>query len=269
MRDLQGMLHVAFGTRLIPEDAEGDDGGLDRPVLDEQGVDEVGVGRGVVGVEGDRVDGRRAGIEQSPGLLGEVIGTAGGEHHGTARGEPPREGDTDLTATAEEQDGAGCGHASSIPSGAIGSGPGHYGEVMTSPSHRNPISAPTLAPEALDFLAERHLATMSTVRTDGTPHVVAVGFTYDEASGLARVITVDGSQKVRNVERAGYAALSHVDGPRWITLEGTATVSRDRTRVAEAERRYAARYREPKPNPRRVVIEVEVRRVLGSKTLLG
>ena len=26
---------------------------------------------------------------------------------------------------------------------------------MTSPSHRNPISAPTLAPEALDFLAER------------------------------------------------------------------------------------------------------------------
>ncbi|MET9199090.1 TIGR03618 family F420-dependent PPOX class oxidoreductase [Gordonia sp. NPDC003585] len=131
-----------------------------------------------------------------------------------------------------------------------------------------PTTKPRLGPTALEFLSERHLATMSTVRSDGTPHVVAVGFTYDPETGIARVITVDGSQKVRNVERAGYTALTHVDGPRWITLEGPATVHRERPRVAEAERRYAARYREPKPNPRRVVVEVQVRRVLGSKTLL-
>jgi hypothetical protein len=32
-----------------------------------------------------------------------------------------------------------------------------------------------LAPEVLAFLAERHLATLTTLRPDGTPHVVAVG----------------------------------------------------------------------------------------------
>jgi predicted pyridoxine 5'-phosphate oxidase superfamily flavin-nucleotide-binding protein len=39
------------------------------------------------------------------------------------------------------------------------------------------------------FLAERHLATLTTLRPDGTPHVVAVGFTWDPEAGLVRVIT--------------------------------------------------------------------------------
>ncbi|WP_228563323.1 hypothetical protein [Catenulispora rubra] len=34
--------------------------------------------------------------------------------------------------------------------------------------------------------------------------------------------------------------------------------------AADAERRYAARYGEPGPNPLRVVIEIEVRRALGA-----
>ncbi|MGV9711320.1 pyridoxamine 5'-phosphate oxidase family protein [Gordonia sp. NPDC003424] len=121
---------------------------------------------------------------------------------------------------------------------------------------------------ATDFLAERHLATLATTRADGTPHVVAVGFTFDAEAGVARVITSDGNQKVRNVERGGYAAVTHVDGPRWLTLEGPAVIRREPERVIDAERRYAGRYREPRPNPRRVVIEIEIARVLGSATLL-
>ena len=39
--------------------------------------------------------------------------------------------------------------------------------------------------------------------------------------------------------------------------------------VADAERRYAARYRQPRPNPARIVIEIAVRKVLGSNTLTG
>ncbi|GAB32928.1 PPOX class F420-dependent oxidoreductase [Gordonia otitidis] len=131
-----------------------------------------------------------------------------------------------------------------------------------------PRTPDDLGPAALEFLGERHLATLATLRPDGTPHVVAVGFTYDPASGIARVITRSGSQKVRNCERAGYASVTNVDGPRWLTLEGPATVYRDRGHVGEAERRYAERYREPKPNPERVVIEIDVRRVLGSHSLL-
>ena len=38
--------------------------------------------------------------------------------------------------------------------------------------------------------------------------------------------------------------------------------------VRDAELRYAQRYRTPRPNPRRVVIEVQVERVLGSSDLL-
>ena len=38
--------------------------------------------------------------------------------------------------------------------------------------------------------------------------------------------------------------------------------------MSDAELRYAQRYRTPRVNPRRVVIEVRVERVLGSSDLL-
>jgi PPOX class probable F420-dependent enzyme len=117
------------------------------------------------------------------------------------------------------------------------------------------------------FLAERHLATLTTLRRDGTPHVVPVGFTWDEEAGLVRVITNGPSQKAENV-RAGSsrAVVAQVDGRRWLSLEGVPRVSDDPVRVAEAVRRYAERYRQPSQNPRRVVLEIAVDRVLGSDT---
>ncbi len=129
-------------------------------------------------------------------------------------------------------------------------------------------SADDLTPAALEFLTDRHLGSLSTVRAAGTPHVVAVGFTYDSEAQIVRVITFEGSQKVKNVERAGYAAVFQVDGPRWLTLEGAAAVKRDADAIAEGVRRYALRYRQPKINPRRVVIEIKVARILGSQSLL-
>ncbi len=124
---------------------------------------------------------------------------------------------------------------------------------------------PAALPDAeLAFLAERHLATLTTLRSDGTPHVVAVGFTWDDEAGLVRVITNGTSRKVANV-RAGSprAVVAQVDGRRWMSLEGVPTVSDDPERVAEAVRRYALRYRQPSENPHRVVVEIRVDRVLG------
>jgi PPOX class probable F420-dependent enzyme len=120
-----------------------------------------------------------------------------------------------------------------------------------------------LTPEAHAFLRERHLGTLSTVRADGTLHVCAVGFTWDPDGLLVRVITGDGSQKVRNVERSGRAAVGQVDGGRWLSLEGRARVTRDRDEIAGAVARYTERYREPRVNPQRVAIEIVVERVLG------
>ncbi|MEU0544650.1 PPOX class F420-dependent oxidoreductase [Nocardia sp. NPDC005978] len=125
-------------------------------------------------------------------------------------------------------------------------------------------TSPELSPAAAEFVTDRHLATLTTLRADGTPHVVAVGFTWDPEAGIARVITNDGSVKVRNVRRSGYAAVSQVDGPRWLTLEGPATVLSEPAAVAEAVDRYAARYRVPRENPTRVVIAIQVSRVLSS-----
>lgn len=114
------------------------------------------------------------------------------------------------------------------------------------------------------FLAERHLATLTTLRPDGTPHVVAVGFTWDDEARLVRVITNAASRKVSHV-RGGSprAVVAQVDGRRWLSLEGTPVVSEDPERVAEAVRRYAQRYRTPGENPSRVVVEIAVDRVLG------
>ena len=127
-----------------------------------------------------------------------------------------------------------------------------------------------LAPDQLDdaalgFLRERHLATLTTMRPDGSPHVVAVGFTWDPDAGLARVITWETSKKARNVAAApgGRAVVSQVDGGRWLSLEGPAVVTTDPERCRDAERRYAERYREPKERPDRAVIEISVDRVLG------
>jgi F420H(2)-dependent biliverdin reductase len=132
-----------------------------------------------------------------------------------------------------------------------------------------------MAPMALDprnppeevrrFLAEYHLATLTTSRADGSPHVVPVGVTYDPDEGIARIITWATSVKARNVARrpGERAAVCQVDGGRWLTLEGPAEVTDDPGRVAIAVARYAARYRPPKQRTDRVAIEIRVDRMLG------
>ena len=122
-----------------------------------------------------------------------------------------------------------------------------------------------LPEEVLGFLGERHLATLTTLRPDGSPHVVAVGFTWDRDARMVRVISFAPSRKARNLAASpgARAAVCQVDGGRWVTLEGAATVTDDPERVAEGVRRYAERYRQPGERADRVVIEITVDRILG------
>ncbi|MEO7269568.1 MAG: PPOX class F420-dependent oxidoreductase [Knoellia sp.] len=126
------------------------------------------------------------------------------------------------------------------------------------------IDPRNLSSDALDFLTERHLATLTTLRADGSPHVVPVGFTWDNKAFVARVITNDVSQKAINAARSGTAVICQVDGRRWLSLEGQARVLDDADSVLDAVTRYAGRYRQPRINPTRVVIEIAVTRVLGN-----
>ena len=125
-------------------------------------------------------------------------------------------------------------------------------------------AAAELSSAAVDFVTARHLATLTTLRRDGSPHVVPVGFAWDGSAGVVRVITSGGSQKARNAARGGRAVVCQVDGRHWLSLEGVARVVGYPAAVADAEARYAARYRPPRVNPERVVIEITVDRVLGN-----
>lgn len=120
----------------------------------------------------------------------------------------------------------------------------------------------------LAFWRERHLCTLTTLRSDGTPHVVPTGATLDAAAGLVRVLASGSSVKARNVASAGRGglpvAVCQVDGRRWATIEGLARIRAEPAVVADAERRHTERYRPPRANPSRVVIEISISKVLGN-----
>ncbi|MEW2305962.1 PPOX class F420-dependent oxidoreductase [Streptomyces sp. NPDC006655] len=131
-----------------------------------------------------------------------------------------------------------------------------------------PSEISSQTPEHSAFWSEYHLCTLTTLRPDGSPHVVPVGVTLDADKGVARVITRKSSKKVANIQasRPGEArvAVCQVDGGRWATLEGTAEVLTDATAVDDAVARYADRYgRTPAPDPERVVIEITIDRAMG------
>ena len=126
----------------------------------------------------------------------------------------------------------------------------------------NPLD---LNEKAQSFLYERHLASLTLLRADGSPHVTAVGFTWDQETQLVRVITWAGSMKSRILEQSpgSRAVVCQIDGGRWLSLEGTASVTDDAERCREGTQRYSKRYRIPQERPDRTVIEISVDRILG------
>ncbi|WP_427890215.1 PPOX class F420-dependent oxidoreductase [Kribbella sp. GL6] len=123
-----------------------------------------------------------------------------------------------------------------------------------------------LSEQLAEFWTERHLCVLSTVRADGTVHATPVGATLDVEAGVLRVICSGTSYKARTIRRLGEAAVAvtQVDGRRWSTLEGRAVVSDDPADVLDAETRYAKRYKQPRPNPARVVLHITITKALGN-----
>lgn len=123
-----------------------------------------------------------------------------------------------------------------------------------------------LSEEMAGFLRDRHLASLTILRPDSTPHVTPVGFSWDPDTATARIITWAGAKKVHLLDAAGggRAALCQVDGGRWVTLEGHATVTADPQQCADAVARYGERYSPAKDRgtDRRAII-IAVDSVLG------
>lgn len=113
----------------------------------------------------------------------------------------------------------------------------------------------------LAFWRERILCTVTLLRPDGRPHVTPMGIALGE--GCAWGITRGTSVKARLARTPGPIAVCQVDRGRWSTMYGTATLRTDPESVAIAVEAYAARYRQPRPNPERVAIRIEIDSVSG------
>jgi F420H(2)-dependent biliverdin reductase len=123
----------------------------------------------------------------------------------------------------------------------------------------------TFSDDLVEFWRERHLCTVTSLRADGSPHVVPMGVVLDPDQGRAWAITSGTSQKAANLRGAdARVAVCQVDGRRWSTVEGVAEVLDDEASVREAERRYAERYRQPRENPARVALRISLTRILGN-----
>lgn len=125
------------------------------------------------------------------------------------------------------------------------------------------IDRPQLTPTQIEFVRENILATLTTLRADGSPHVVPVGFTYNQDQNMVRVITFAKSMKARHAAQGGRAVVSQVDRGRWITIEGKVRLRTEADIVAQAVEAYAGRYRQPKVREDRVVIEIIIDKVMG------
>lgn len=110
-----------------------------------------------------------------------------------------------------------------------------------------------------DFWSRPRLATLGTVRADGSPHLVPVKCMRagDEFWVLTRPTTL----KVRNLAATGRASLAEHTDSLWATVEGPARVSEDPALLAAARAAYERRFRRPDTWGTTVLV-VEVDRVL-------
>jgi PPOX class probable F420-dependent enzyme len=121
-----------------------------------------------------------------------------------------------------------------------------------------------LTPELVAFWRERHLCSVTSIRPDGSLHVVPMGVVLDPETRSAWAITSRTSHKVAHLLANPTVAVCQVDGRRWCTLEGRAEVLDDEASVSEAVQRYAERYRQPRGNPSRVALRIALDRVTAN-----
>ncbi len=100
----RGMRGVLLGAGLVAEHPERQHRRADRAVVGHDRRHQRSVRGQVVGVELADVHLGRTGLLEGGDLLGEPVGAAGGQHHGGAGSQPPREFGADLAAAAENHD---------------------------------------------------------------------------------------------------------------------------------------------------------------------
>jgi PPOX class probable F420-dependent enzyme len=84
------------------------------------------------------------------------------------------------------------------------------------------------------FLEEPHFAVMATINTSGTPQLTVMWYALLENDDVIVLNATRGLLKERNLRRDPRMSLCIEDGPRYVTLQGRATLVEDRS-VQERE----------------------------------
>lgn len=128
------------------------------------------------------------------------------------------------------------------------------------------MPTPPLPPDAAAFLARPNIATMSTVRRDGTPVSVPTWYLFEHDH---IVVNLDSARtRLSHLRHDGRVALSAMDPADWYThlsLQGRVVSVDDDTHLADIDRISAHYTGRPYPvrDRARVTVVVEVERYHG------
>ena len=105
------------------------------------------------------------------------------------------------------------------------------------------MALPALTAAVRAFLAEPRYAVLATIGARGAPQLTAIWYEIEEASVLMN--TAAGRVKHRNLQRDPRASICIVDGERYVTLSGVATLIDDQAVAQADDLRLAHRYDGP------------------------
>lgn len=94
---------------------------------------------------------------------------------------------------------------------------------------------------AREFLREDHVAVVSTLNKDGSPHVTTIYYLLAD-DGTLVLCTPARSQKVKNLRRDPRIALCVGEGGRSVSLYGRVSISEDQATVRQNLERMIKRY---------------------------
>lgn len=105
------------------------------------------------------------------------------------------------------------------------------------------MALPALTAAVRAFLAEPRYGVLATIGASGTPHLTAIWYELEEDSVLMN--TAAGRVKHHNLQRDRRASICIVDGERYVTLSGLATLIDDQAVAQADDLRLARRYDGP------------------------
>ena len=102
---------------------------------------------------------------------------------------------------------------------------------------------PVLPKNVRAFLEQPHHAVMATINAVGTPQLTVMWYALHPTDDLVLLNSSHGMLKTTNLRRDPRMALCVEDGPRYVTLEGTAELVADRVeQEREVNEHIAPRY---------------------------